>query len=216
MQPTFKALQSLSVRVTDPEPSDWYSSVVLDFTEGKELLIGLPIRHGVEISVPAGTRLLIQLILPDGVRRMTTSVRERRTSMPAGLVIEWPQSEERIQRRNDVRVDTMFPAEVRPIMPEGSLAPPIHGLVADISAGGARLFTAGNLYVGAEVELTMQLPSIGQRQMDGRVVRGGLNVAASTTHPHWIGVMFTDVPQTVKRDIIRLVFDLQREQMRRG
>ena len=216
MASTFQPMQALSVQASGAEPSEWYESLVLDFTEGRELVIGALMSKGIEVSIRPGTPVLLQLTLPDGLRRFTSTVQGRKASSPPSLALDWPQAEQRIQRREDVRVDIMFNAELRPILPAGSLGPPLHGLVADISAGGARIFTATNLHIGAEVQLTMQLPGIGERSCDARVVRAGLNAAQATKHPHWVGVMFTELSQGLRKEITRLVFDIQRELLRKG
>jgi c-di-GMP-binding flagellar brake protein YcgR len=89
-------------------------------------------------------------------------------------------------------------------------------LVADISAGGAQILLPSPARTGETLELTMQLPALGERQCEGRVIRQGMGIVRTTSHPHWAGVMFTDLGPSLRRELAKLAFDIERERRRRS
>ena len=208
-------MQALSLRIAGDGAEEWYASLVLDFVEGEELLIGVPMSRGREVAIRSGTPVILELALPGGLRRMTTRVRGRSLGGPPSISLDWPEDQERVQRRNDVRVDAMFPVEVRRILPAGVRAEPLRGLVADISAGGAQILLSSPLQVGETVELTMRLPGVGERQCSARVIREGLGIIRTASHPRWAGVMFTDLGPSLRREVTKLAFDIERERRRK-
>ena len=62
----------------------------------------------------------------------------------------------------------------------------------------------------------MSFPGEVEHRCDARVLRRGELTQALTDLRHWMALEFTNITPEVRREITRLVFDLQREQIRKG
>lgn len=216
MRIEFRPMQPVSIQM-NPEGAVWYPSVVDDFVEGEWVSVGVPMSGGGEVPVRPGATIHIQLARPDGLRRFAAAVRERRGGVGSAptLVLDWPGEMQKIQRRDDVRVDAAYPARIRVLGAEAGKTAPLSGMTSDLSAGGAQVRMPGLVPDLSAIELTLQLPA-GERTCGARVVRGGELAHSKGELRYWLALSFTNVEPAVRREITRLVFDLQRELLRRG
>src|SRR5687768_15211011 len=134
---------------------------------------------------------------------MSASLLGRRDGPRPGLVLDWPQVDERIQRRDNVRVSVMFPVYVRPVDAKGKVGTRINGTAVDLSAGGVRIVLPEPLWEGLQVELALQIPEMGERMAAGKVIRATENSNAGLAALYAAGVQFTDISEIVRRDITR-------------
>src|SRR5688500_10179252 len=113
MRINFYPMQAIAVQPPWAGEDIWYPSLVLDYEEGKVLSIGAPLSQRQEVLIPPGTRIRLQLALPDGLRRFTAVVRQRHSpaGSPISLELTWPEDYQRIQRRDNVRVDATLRVE---------------------------------------------------------------------------------------------------------
>ena len=216
MASSFVPNQIISLQVPEIEAGRWYRTKVLNVVVDRELEVSVPVSEGVEQVVPPEYRVLLEAVLPDGLRRMSAYVLGRREGPKPGLVLDWPQVDEKIQRRDNVRVSVMFPVYVRPVDEKGKVGTRINGTVVDLSAGGVRIVLPDPLWEGLDVELALQIPGLGERTCGGRVIRATENPSAGTAAHYAAGVMFTEISEIVRRDITRFVFNTQREHFRKG
>jgi hypothetical protein len=208
--------QIISLQVPELAPGKWHQTRVLSVVEREELEVAVPAENGVDLVVPPEYKVLIEAVLPDGLRRMSAYVLARRDGKRSGLVLDWPQTDERIQRRDNVRVSVMFPVYVRPVDVRGRVGTRINATAVDLSAGGVRVVLPEPLWEGADVEIAMQIPKLGERSCAGRVIRATENPNAGLAALYAAGVQFTEISEIVRRDITRFVFDTQREHFRKG
>ncbi len=208
-------MQPVSLRIGEGEGAGWYPSLVLDFEEGREIVVGAPTLRGSEVRVEPGTVVDVQTTHPDGLRVFVAQVLRRETEPGPALRLGWPQSVQRVQRREAVRVDVRVPVEVRAAVPDG---PPraLAGTTVDLSEGGMRVALAEAVEPGTELEARLHLPGGPPVECAGRAVRGGENEGAASDLRFWTAVEFTTVPSAARRDLTRFVFDVQREQLRGG
>ena len=218
-------------------------SVIVDFDVGRELVILVP-RPGKpdpgaeptaeETPDPAkvpdldeellddppygkGTRLEVEIAFPDGIRRFESVVRRLDPSYGGSLRIEWPSEGTRVQRREYVRVDVAKDVTVRMRNEETGAIEKILGSTIDLSAGGTRLNLADPLPDDSRVELDFDLENLRAQVLQGRVVRSGLLPPKRGAPPaYWVAVEFVGVDEALRKDMTQLVFDLQREQMRKS
>lgn len=216
MRINFYPMQAIAVQPPWAGEDIWYPSMVLDYIDGKSLTIGTPLSRRQEVLIPPGTRVRLQLALPDGLRRFTAVVRERLTAESPSLELTWPEDFQRIQRRDNVRVDATLRVQVNRIRDDDSRGPPMFGVTSDISAGGTRIRLAEPLEVLSNVEIVFNFPGDVEHRCDARVLRRGELTHAVTDMRHWMALEFTNINEVVRREITRLVFDLQREQIRKG
>lgn len=208
-------MQPLSIRAAKSEDTGWASSLVLDFEEGAGLVIGAPMDQGSEVKFDPGTPVQVEIPLADGLRRFSAVVHGPGAGVPS-LRLSWPEGAERIQRRDNVRVPVTFRVEIAEIRPDGRLADKTLGISIDLSAGGARIAVPRAIEPGTTLELTLHLPEHGLQKTDGRVVRRGEIHHAAGENRYWIAVEFSRIAAAVERDVTRFVFDVQRDQMRKG
>lgn len=216
MRINFYPMQAITVQPPWEGEDTWYPSLVLDYVEGKSLSIGAPLSRRQEVLIPPGTRVRLQLALPDGLRRFTAVIRERHPTSPPSLELSWPEDFQRIQRRDNVRVDATLRIQVCRIRDDDSRGPPLFGVTSDISAGGARIRMGEPIEIMTDIELVMSFPGEVEHRCDARVLRRGELTQALTDLRHWMALEFTNITPEVRREITRLVFDLQREQIRKG
>lgn len=216
MASPFKQSQLISLQIPELSPGKWFSTHVLSFVDKRELEIAVPREDGHEVVVPPEYKVLLELVLPDGLRRMSAYVKSRTASKPPGLLLDWPETDERIQRRDNVRVSVMFQVFVRPEVGPGKYGTRINGTVVDVSAGGARVLVPEPLWEGLNVELALQIPGIGERMCAGKVIRSLESTNATSAYQFSIGVQFNEISEAVKRDITKFVFDTQLEHFRKG
>lgn len=205
--------QTFSVQV--PGSDQLAATRVLSYTEGSVLWIASPTRDEAEVPLDPGTTVALEFTTPDAILRYTAKVMERRED-PLSLRLSWPNGEQRIQRREAVRVPIDFQAWVAVIRPNGTTAPSIKARCVDISAGGVRLITPELVPFPSDVELTLTLPDAGKHVVDAVVVRSGELQNPPSGYPYWSGVQFVNVSAQLKRDVARLVMEIQRELLRRS
>src|SRR5688572_30499076 len=114
MASSFVPNQVISLQVPEIDAGKWHRTKVISAVEDRELEVSVTVEHGVEQVGPPEYKVLLEAVLPDGLRRMSAYVLGRREGPKPGLVLDWPAVDERIQRRDNVRVSVMFPVYVRP------------------------------------------------------------------------------------------------------
>lgn len=209
-------MQPLSLRVGGGEGPGWYPSRVLDFEEGREIRVAIPVLRGDEVPVEPGTVLDVRSTHPDGVHVFAATVLGRAAEPAPALVITWPQGVQRIQRRDAVRVEVRVRVEVWTGSPGGAPRE-LAGATTDLSEGGMRAALAEAVEAGTELEARLHLPGgVPPVECAGRVVRGGESEGAADGERFWTAVEFTRVPPAARRELTRFVFGAQREQLRGG
>lgn len=206
-------MQPVSVQVTGTRQDTWYSSLILDFQEGGFVQIGVPMLQGTQVPLAAGTPITMDIPQPDGVRRCTTAVVGIEQSPPS-LRLQWPQDAQRIQRREAVRVEANFRAEL--FLRGVGRSLPLPAVSMDISLGGVRLSIKERPDTPLPCMVRLHLPKLGTLEFEGRLLRTGAQNGLPGDGHYWAAVQFTNLPEPMRRDLTRLVFDIEREQMRKG
>lgn len=176
---------------------------------------GLPQRHGVKIPVEVD-HLTLSLTMPDAIYTLRCRVV---VSNAEGLTFAFPPSDEiqRVQRRQFVRVPTVLPCALEPELTEGEgeFGPPIQGELQDISGGGCSILLPTELGRGHLLRLTMDLPGEGEVILYGRVMRAGtLHTRKGVRYS--VGLDFGKMDESLRSQLIRYVFALQREMARKN
>ncbi len=216
MRNPFQPLQAVSLRLMDDEAQPQYPTVVLDFNEGRDLIVGEPQSEGTTIFVTPRETVSIELWRSDGLYRYTTRV-QRRQLVPPSLVLDWPRDGERIQRRQHVRVSVDLSVGLTLDPPVPDLPESLEGVTFDLSAGGMRVKLPVMLPVDTTLAVRFPLPGRGPVTCRGRVVRSGADAEDGARRPRfWGGISFSEVTELDRRDITKYVSLLQLEYRRRG
>lgn len=182
--------------------------------------IGLLLTMTPDVAFDEGAPVTIEAGKGEGVYRFGARVRGLRRASDlgepgSGVLLELEQTTDIAftNRRGHFRAPAQLVATMRRLVYTESrgyepAGPDEEVAVADLSTGGCRLLVAGELGVGDEKRLTLDL-SAGRTEVDARVVRS-LGPAAVEGHTMY-GVGFFNVTQPVHDRVQREVFRLQRE-----
>lgn len=246
MRLPIQSMQSVRLRATREPDSPWYRSVIVDFDEGQELVLLLPsakdrekaVDHDPAALEPAareeppvgddedlvetavfdrGSRLEVEISFPDGIRRFSSVVRRLDLNYGGAMRVEWPSEGTRIQRRDYVRVEAEYRSIVWYREEEGGPLKQLQGHTTDFSAGGVRLRLPEPLPADQRIEMEIQNTPLKAQNLQGRVVRSGeLEKKRNEPQYYWVAVEFVGVDEGLRKDMTQMVFDIQREQMKRS
>ncbi len=153
---------------------------------------------------------------PHGLYWFTSEVVAHRSQPQACWGLAHPSVVNREQRRSFARVSLwLVPQQVQ--LASGKAGPQrVEATVADLSAGGVRLYTRQHLPLGARVRLRLALwPIEGVVSLVGEVVRVGQRPGAESK-PYEVGVRFVDPNPRDTRLLARYVLRQQAEWIRKG
>jgi c-di-GMP-binding flagellar brake protein YcgR len=200
-----------------------YPTLVLDFEDGHEIAVGVPLDRGMEVYLPRGASVGIEIAHGDALRRFRSTVLRRQDVPAPCLFLAWPAAIERVQRRAHVRVEVLLPARVQLPAVEGAEdatgAEPreLVGTTLNLSAGGARIVLAEPLERELQVGVRIEVPGeVGTLVCEARVASGGTVSAPHAERRYWAGFEFLDMPAAQRKALNRYLFDVQREQLRLG
>lgn len=136
----------------------------------------------------------------------------QRIAVPVPLVVlELPDSINKVQRRNFVRVPAFFPVTFRSVTRKG-LSDSYEGMMLDLSGGGMRFSTKEQVENKSLLYVQLVLPN-GEIQSPVRVCRVE---KIEDSKRYCISVEFYEIPERERDRIIRCVFDIQREMRKKG
>lgn len=194
----------------------WYPSLILDFNESLNVIVGVPQEKGAEVFIARDSVVTVDLFLPDGIRRFQTVVVRRNEGSPPGLVLAWPKDLERIQRREAFRVSIELKAEAT-FQAEGMRdRRAMSGSTLDLSSGGVRLALPEPIADETLLEANIAIPGAGMQTCVARVVRWGERMEAGAAGRFWVACEFIDPSESFRKEVTRFVFDIQRDQLRKG
>lgn len=164
-----------------------------------------------------GDQIEVEISFPDGIRRFNSVVRRLELFHGGTMRIEWPTAGERIQRRDFVRVDVTYPAHAWfKDDPDGPLRQ-LTGTTINVSAGGVRLNLPEPLDSEQRVEIEVQGSGLQGTHIQGSVVRSGeLDRKKDQPQRYWVAVEYVGVDESLRNALTQIVFDIQREQMKRS
>lgn len=163
-----------------------------------------------------GTGIEVEISFPDGIRRFTSVVRRLDLNYGGAMRVDWPTEGTRIQRRDYVRVDVSFRTIVW-YRGEDEKLIQLNGYTTDFSAGGVRLRLEQPLPDEQRIEMEIQKTKLSEQTLQGRVVRSGeLEKKRNEPQYYWVAVEFVGVDEGLRKEMTQMVFDIQREQMRKS
>lgn len=213
MQHFLQPLRAVVLEVLDGTHAGRYPSLVTDWSEQKEISVGTPMDRGSEVRVDPGSVVFLQTHRPDGLRRFASQVLRREQGPPPSLVLAWPERVERIQRREHVRVDVAIPVEVRML---ARTPRTLAAVSSNLSTGGMRLRLGEEIPNGTLLGLVIRLRASESVECEAQVAHVGKDDRAAQGMKHWMAVEFTRISEPVRKQITQFLFEVQREQIRKG
>lgn len=179
---------------------------------GERLLsVGAPFERGELVPLREGTK--VKLIFWDkaAVYSFEGKIMQRIAVPVPIFILELPDTVEKVQRRDFVRVAALFPVTFRMVTREG-LSDLYQATMVDLSGGGMCFSTQERVENKSLLYVHLTLPN-GELQTPVRVCRV---VNIEDTKRYNVSVQFHEISERERDKIIRCVFDIQRAMRKKG
>jgi len=175
------------------------------------LAVGAPFDHGEVVPLREGMK--VKLIFWDETATYSFAGKiMQRIAVPIPLfVLELPDSVDKDQRRNFVRVPAFYPVSFRSVTKNG-LSDLQKAAMLDLSGGGMRFSTKERVENNSLLFVLVTLPK-GELKTPVRVCR---SEKLEDSNLYIVSVEFHDIPERERDIIIRCVFDIQRATRKKG
>ena len=203
---------AVEVIVPEGEYEGKYRTRIEDVGE-RLILVGSPFINGDIIPLRIGTKL--KLIFWDELSAYSflTEIKQRVAEPIHMFVLSMPDSILRVQRRNFVRVTAIKPITFQTVTSEG-LSDSVKGTTLDLSGGGLRFLTEELVEDKSILNVQLTLPK-GDMQIPVLVCRAD-KLEDSKPQRYCVSTEFHEMQERVRDQIIRYIFQLQREMRKKG
>ena len=175
------------------------------------LAVGAPYAHGEVVPLREGTKIKLTFWDETAAYSFEGKIMQR-VAVPVPIfILELPDSIDKVQRRNFVRVPAVFPITFRIVTREG-LSDVHKAMMLNLSGGGMRFSTKERVENKSILYAHLNLPN-GEVQTPVRVCRAEW---MENTKRYRISVEFHDLSERERDKIIRCVFDIQRAMRKKG
>jgi len=208
--------QKVSFEVLDGEPGNRHVSRI-EGVSPEHLMLAAPLQHGAPVIFRNGTKLRVTLYHPGGAHAFETVILGRVNATTPAYQVKRPETLTAIQRRKYFRE----PAVVETLCSVDEDAPErVQGLTRNIGGGGVLMRThqVGKLKVliaereDQPVWIELSLPD---RPLDARCEVAWLSVEEDLTAAD-LALEFVDLPDHERERLIRFLFALQRDALKKG
>lgn len=175
------------------------------------LAVGAPFDHGEVVPLREGTKVKLTFWDEAAAYSFEGKIMQRIAVPIPMFILELPDSVDKVQRRNFVRVPAFYPTAFRSVTKEG-LSDLQKGTMLDISGGGMRFLTKDRVENQSLLYVHITLPK-GELKTPVRVCR----VENMDDSKHYrVSVEFHDISERERDQIIHCVFDIQRALRKKG
>jgi c-di-GMP-binding flagellar brake protein YcgR len=207
--------QQVILRRLDRPDAPSYATHVEDIDD-QRVTLSMPTQGGLPVVLPTGELIRAEFTSEAGVYTFTTRVLGRQEEPVPVLFVQRPAKFERIQRRNYVRLEANLPIDYAVLVTTEATPSPdrVRSQTRDISGGGLLFRSPELLPLGTRLDVVIALGGVKIRTI-GEVVR---LVAEETEpeHSYWLGLRYVGIDERDREQIIRYIFDQQRQRRRRG
>lgn len=180
----------------------------------KTIEITAPLIEGVHLSLAIGTKVAVSFWDDVCAYMFETKVLRCSEALVPIYELGMPENCLKIQRREYVRVPAVFPVFYHNLTKDKADKPrkwkQTHSL--DLSGGGVRFLTDEQLEQDQVLNICLRLPQVDIDSL-ARICR----LEKTRNNYHWIvSVQFVSLPERERDEVIRCVFDIQREMRRKG
>lgn len=214
--PTFKPHQKIVVySLQDDQP---YQSRIEDVSED-EIYIAIPLSESSPLALRTGDYITVRLPLDTHSLEFTTQVVGMKLDSIPRFAINYPESIQRVQLRQDVRIDILLDV-MYSLLPEAGADPEYKKAVAvNISAGGIRLTVKEPLQEETPLLIKFYLPVKGFVhffEMESKIVRCQLVESKDQTAVYHLGLAFLNINSKQKDFIYQFIFQKMSQMKRLG
>ena len=209
----FKINEKLEILMED----GIYKSNIQDITD-EYIAISIPVKDGSYLPLRSGE--MVEGIYYQGksVYKFFTPVLGRKIDRIMMVILKKPEKFIKIQRRNYVRVYflsnisfTVIGNKDKMIDIDTDKITFYSGYSLDLSAGGMRLSTAKDLFLGDRIRMNISVKEE-NLNLKGKVVR----IEKDENNKSIYGICFLDIDNKTVDKIMRILFQIMREQRKNG
>lgn len=208
--------QSVQVEVRAGEYAGQYTSRIEDISR-RSLALAIPTKKGELLTLPMATPVTISYTVEDsikgGVVQFETRVIGYSEDPVPCLILSLPAAVEKVQKRQDVRLDCLIGLKYRIRGLTGPLSDWRKAYCSNLSGGGLTLVDHEDLQNGIRIDIELPLPRATIRVVGEIVRKIDYNKDASTFN---YGVRFIVIDEFTRDSIIKYIFERQRELRRKG
>lgn len=204
--------QVVELAVSEGEYQGRYRTRIEEVGE-KILSVGAPYEHGKVVPLREGTKMTITFWDKIAAYSFEAEIIQR-TAVPFPVfVLEFFDSIQKVQRRNFVRVSVVYPITFQMVNQEG-LSKIYEGTMLDLSGGGMRFTTKELVENNSLHYVQLALPNVDLQSF----VRVCLVEVIEDSKPklYSVSVEYQDFSERERDQIIRFVFDKQRDMRQKG
>lgn len=207
-------LHPVILEVKEDGEKFFYAGTVVHLSPDEEIVIEVATDRPLGKAFPSGEGVRVSATSSDSQWRFESQIIRVETGMMGRVCLLWPEHIDRIQRRENFRLDVALRVKVDVGYDREGERKFIEGRTRDLSAGGARLELDSPLEPNTLVKVHVSFPQIGSRECLSRVVRVGMN-GLSSDQPHWAAVQFRDTSPAIQKEIAHFLAQLELERYRR-
>lgn len=185
--------------------------------QGKKLVVAMPVDSTNRLVIPMSNEHIYGSAISKGCRyRFFTTFRDKAMDTIPVWIIDMPETVERYQNREFVRVPVTMPLKVRVMDEDGALGPLTETTTVDISGGGIAFTWLKRVKVGTSVSVEINnLPGIGTLSLMCMVARCMAKETEDAT-TYLIGVRMLNLTRPIRNKLVKFIFDIQRQNLAKG
>ena len=194
-----------------------YSSRIEDISDD-ELIVAMPLDHKRRPIIPLTGEQLYGLAVGEQCRfRFFTKYKGKEMREIPVWRISKPDSVEKFQNREFVRVRVDLPINIQVVDPEEGLLPVEKTRTINMSGSGVAFIHNKRIPEGTQVTLEIfNLPDIGTLRVMGTVKRCSQIELPKAGRVFQIGTKMMDLPRPIRNRLIKFIFEIQRKELSKG
>jgi c-di-GMP-binding flagellar brake protein YcgR len=217
----FKLNQLAEIIVNEEGYKGVYASRIEEVND-TTLTLAMPFYRGQIVPLRPGLNIKVSFSKERIVYSFETTILKRvRPPLPL-LIVKKPVEAERRQRRAWVRIELSIPVKYRRWKLGDSLQSNSDSTAdftetssIDISGGGMMFTTNEKLQQGDLLFVSLEIPDFGPLNVKSRITRISRTPPAAKAK-YFVGVEFLDLRENDQDRIVKIVFDRQRELIKKG
>lgn len=182
--------------------------------DAREILVHAPAEGNRPVKLEIGGPLTLRLLTDNAIYRFKATMRAHSTVDGFDVVrIRINDDGEKIQRRSAFRFNCAVPVTFAVIYTSGQQAERGIGIITDLSAGGAKIFTDKNLQVSTLLNISITLGE--ELVVAFGDIRSKSELPRGSKFEFQYGIRFSMMPESDQEIIIKYMYKMQREELKK-
>jgi len=202
-------------RLGDSPTKGLLCRIEIALPDSDEIILYAPIEHGRLVVFEADERCTLRLLTETATYRFNSQY-IRHEDIDGFDVVRFKLigQGEKLQRRSAFRFSCNLPVQFSIVYSSGQQSPKEKGVISDLSAGGAKMYSNSKLQSGFLLNISLEFG-------DDLVVTFGevrtiTTLRAGEDFTYQYGVRFTLIPEIDQEKIISYMYKMQREELKKA